>query len=72
MAESIERTLGRIEGKLDAWIDTQKEDAARDKEVDDRLDRLENWKTGLASAGSVVVFLFAIAAKFLFDFAARH
>lgn len=70
--ESIERTLGRLEGKLDAALAQLAALPVRDREVDDRLDRLENWKTGLVAAGSTVVFLFTIAWKVVFDIAARH
>ena len=61
MADNIERTLGRIEGKLDAALASiEDRQDTQDKRLDNhgtRLAGLENWKSrvlGIAAAAGVV------------------
>ena len=61
MSDEIQRALGRIEGKLDAVIDTQKEHATK-------IDGLERVK----AQALVLVTTFSIAIPLLWDSLKRH
>ena len=63
MSENIQRTLGRIESKLDHVI-------ATNRHLDKRLNNLEHFKTKLmavaAVASSVVSIAWGVASQYLF------
>lgn len=52
MSESIERTLGRLEAKVDTLL-------ASDSAMNTRVVSLEKWRWGLAGAYSALVGLVA-------------
>jgi anti-sigma-K factor RskA len=60
VGDSIERTLGRIEAKLDAVLVEQALEPARRKEVYERLNSLERWRSGIVAAGTAVAAMFGI------------
>lgn len=76
MGESIERTLGRIEGKLDAVLAEQALEPDRRKAVysrfeaqDTRIDLVEKWQVRLIAAGTVALFLIGVGYKVVLDIA---
>lgn len=69
MGESIERTLGRIEGKLDAVLAEQALEPNRRKAIYDRLDTVEKWQVRLIAAGTVALFLIGVGYKVVLDIA---
>ena len=66
MNDSLERALGRVEGrvemvlgKIDVFLETQE---AHDK----RITKLEDWKAGILGGAAVLGFIGAALAKVLF------
>lgn len=55
--ESIERTLGRLEAKVDALLASQEQSESRANSHSKRIGKLENWRSGLTYAYAVLVLL---------------
>jgi hypothetical protein len=63
MADNIERTLGNIEGKLDAFLDKQKEQDTRLNNHSGRIASLEQYKAKAIGIVAFIVFLTGFALK---------
>jgi hypothetical protein len=64
MADSVEQMLGRLEGKFDAFIQTQQQQHDRLNNHGDRISKLERWQAWVLGACAVVVFAIGSAVKF--------
>ena len=63
MTESVERTLGRIEGKLDAALKEKDRLEADLRLLDKRVTHLEMWRYGIVSVSVVLLSLIGVAYK---------
>ena len=54
MADSVEQTLGRLEGKLDAFLETQKQQHERLNDHGKRIGSLERWQSKIIGAVALV------------------
>ena len=57
MTDSVERALGRVEGKLDMVLLGQAAHGAALEEVSKRTSKLERWQSKILGAAAVMGFL---------------
>ena len=60
MNDSVERALGRMEGKVDMILLGQAAHGAALEDVSQRTTKLERWQAKLIGAAAVVGFLFGV------------
>jgi hypothetical protein len=65
MSDDIQRTLGRIESKLDAVIKDRDEDKNRLDNHGNRIGALERWQARVVGAVAIVAFGLGLAVKVL-------
>lgn len=65
MPDSLEFTLGRIEGKLDSIILRQKEHTDSLSAHDDRIKKLETWKAGVVAVSAATSAVIAFLVRFI-------
>jgi hypothetical protein len=65
MSEDIQRTLGRIESKLDGVLERQSEQHDRLNKHGDKIASLERWRAWVLGAAAVVIFGLGFAAKLI-------
>lgn len=63
MSENIERTLGRLEAKVDVLLEHHAHSLTTQAEIDQRVTKLERWQAGLVGGGAVMGFLIALVAR---------
>ena len=66
MNEDIQRTLGRMEGKLEAILTGQAAQLKTIEKHDERLDGLEKWQGKIVGAIALATFVLGIVAKVVF------
>lgn len=65
MPESLERVLGRIEGKLDELSSDIKDLKKGQERNGGRLDKLERWQAALVGGGAVIGFAVSVLLRLL-------
>lgn len=63
MTDSIERTLGRLEGKMDSVIESLKEGREVMEALDSRTAKLERWQSRVMGGAAVAGFVAGIVAR---------
>lgn len=65
MTDSIERTLGRLDGKMDMVLESLKEGRVVIEALDQRTGSLERWRSYVMGGAFVAGILGGIAVKIL-------
>lgn len=63
MMDDLQRSLGRLEGKVDQLLASRIEDATRHFRHEQRLNSLERWRSYIAGAVAIVGVLLAWLTK---------
>lgn len=63
MTDSIERSLGRLEGKVDGIINTQQEAKESLDRLENRTSTLERWRSQMLGGAAVAGFVAGLVAR---------
>jgi archaellum component FlaC len=66
MTDSIERSLGRLEGKVDGIINTQQEAKESLDRLENRTSTLERWRSQMLGGAAVAGFVASLIARAIF------
>lgn len=66
MTDSVERSLGRLEGKLDGLVASQKQANEALDRLENRTSTLERWRSQMLGGAAVAGFVSGIIAKLVF------